>query len=329
MGIEELKRMAARRVPADGRELRTVRSAPAEIRASEDGEGEVLHGHASVFNEETVIWGMFREVIEPGAFRKTIKRGDIRHLYNHNPDIVLGRTKSKTLRLKEDETGLAFEVDINPEDPDTRGIVARVRRGDVDQSSFAMVVRKEKWEDGTDADEDGKNMNLPLRRIQEVDLYDTSTVTYPAYEGTDSGMRAMGLGVLSQILGLSEEARGLILRSLESGKLPDELKRVTDEFRAAIDRTGLNELDPDDFVDDDDNTSEAEEAEDDNTGDDAADPATDEPAADEAEPESTDEGEPEAAADPAPESTQTTEEAERKRVMAVHAVRTRRYGASN
>ena len=54
--------------------------------------------------------------IAPGAFRKTIQESDVRALFNHDPNFVLGRNKAGTLRLYEDGDGLGYEVDL----PDTQ-----------------------------------------------------------------------------------------------------------------------------------------------------------------------------------------------------------------
>jgi len=296
--LDEIRRMAAVRHGAGGdRELRTVTGVPAEVR--ENGDGNTLVGHAAVFDKETVIGRFFREKIKPGAFAKTIKEADVRHLFNHNPDIVLARSAPakgiSTLRLSEDDIGLAFEADLNMDDPDAQRVKAKVARGDVDQSSFAFRVIKESWEEG-DVDEATGTRRLPLRIIEEAQLFDTSTVTYPAYEEADTGLRAVGLGILSNVLGLSEGARSIILRAVEGqGELPDELQSAVAQFRQALDAAaGKRDEEPE--------TEPAAEA----GGD-----GTDEPAAEEAPATGEEPGgeDPEPAAEEAPEDDQTDEAA--------------------
>jgi uncharacterized protein len=150
------------------------RMMPVEMRA-EEGEKPKLIGHAAVFDTPAEIYG-FEEVIRKGAFADAIKKDDVRALWNHNPDYVLGRTKSGTLRLSEDDIGLAIENDP----PDTqwaRDLMTSMQRGDVDQMSFGFIVDEEKW---------SKREGKPdLREILKARLFDVSPVTYPAYEETD------------------------------------------------------------------------------------------------------------------------------------------------
>jgi len=151
-----------------------------------EGKSPVIAGYAAVFNREAVIGGWFREMIAPGAFTRAIaEKQDVRGLFNHDPNMILGRTEAGTLRLSEDEHGLAYEID--PADTQLgRDLVTSIRRGDVTQSSFAFTIRKQEI---TEPDGDGKE--LALRVIRDVDLYDVSPVTYPAYENTEVSVRSM------------------------------------------------------------------------------------------------------------------------------------------
>lgn len=143
----------------------------------------VLTGYAAVFGVETVIAGLFRERIDPGAFDRAIRRDDVRALVNHSEDYVLGRTTAGTLRLSVDAVGLRYEVDP----PDTqwaRDLLVTIKRRDVRESSFAFRVRKEAFEEPPARGE------LPLRIIRDVELFDVSPVTYPAYPQTSVSARA-------------------------------------------------------------------------------------------------------------------------------------------
>jgi uncharacterized protein len=148
--------------------------------APESGGRAKIAGHAAVFNSLSEdLWG-FREKIAPGAFKPALGKSDIRALLNHDPNFVLGRMKSGTLRVQEDETGLAVEIDP----PETRwadDLLVSIGRGDISQMSFAFRVGEESWETVEGAD---------VRTIVSFDeIFDVSPVTYPAYPETDVSLR--------------------------------------------------------------------------------------------------------------------------------------------
>ena len=155
-----------------------------EIRVSESEDGAVIEGHAAVFNSWSETLGgifPFKEKVRKGAFNESIGRDDIRALFNHDPNYVLGRNRAGTLELVEDDVGL--RVRINP--PDTswaKDIVTSIRRGDISQMSIGFVVEEDKW-----STEDG----IDTRELRKVQLFDVSPVTFPAYTATDVGVRAM------------------------------------------------------------------------------------------------------------------------------------------
>ena len=155
-----------------------------ELRAEPVGDGDfpVITGYAAVFDAETNIGGLFREVIRRGAFGRAIKEDqDVRALWNHDPNYILGRTRAGTLRLEEDTHGLKIEIDP-PNTQFAQSLVESIRRGDVDQMSFAFVAVEEKWTEKKDAP--------ALRELIDVNLYDISPVTYPAYDATSVGVRS-------------------------------------------------------------------------------------------------------------------------------------------
>lgn len=146
-----------------------------EARAADSGSGRIIVGYAAVFESTTDI-GFFRERIARGAFSAAIARDDVRALVNHSRDRVLGRNKSGTLRLFEDERGLRYEIDA-PDTQDARDLLVLMDRGDINQSSFAFVATSETWDETGDK---------PLRTVNEVRLFDVSVVTYPAYDDTEA-----------------------------------------------------------------------------------------------------------------------------------------------
>ena len=162
---------------------REVRTICTELRAMpQDGNaGKKIAGHAARFNSMSQDLGGFTERIAPGAFAKSLMNADVRALWNHDANIVLGRNKAGTLRLLEDSEGLYFEVDM----PDTQlvrdMVVSPIERGDVSQCSFGFYTINDSWENV-----DGK----VVRTLLECDLLDVSPVTYPAYNSTDVAMRS-------------------------------------------------------------------------------------------------------------------------------------------
>lgn len=156
--------------------------AVAEMRASDDPESRMVTGHAAVFDVLSHPMWDFREKIAPGAFTESLKTDDVRALWNHSPDHVLGRTKSGTLKLSEDERGLAFEMDIAPTQMGNDAIVL-IRRGDVSDMSFGFIVTDDSWEQ-----EPGE---LATRTLKVVSLLDVSPVAFPAYPETNIAVRSL------------------------------------------------------------------------------------------------------------------------------------------
>lgn len=154
-----------------------------EVRA--EGETPHVSGYAALFNTETVIGSWFREQIAPGAFTRAVKDDDVRALFNHDPNYVLGRTTNDTLTLKEDKRGLFYDVTLNTDDPSAMSVRAKIQRGDVSGSSFGFTVEADEWDES-----EVKAGKLPLRTITRASLYDVSPVTYPAYPTTTVSARS-------------------------------------------------------------------------------------------------------------------------------------------
>jgi HK97 family phage prohead protease len=153
-----------------------------ELRLEGDGATRKLSGHAAVFNSFSLDMG-FREIIRPGAFAGSLSRNpDVRLLLNHD-GLPLARTVSKTLKLHEDKRGLRFEAELDATDPDVQRILPKVKRGDLNQMSFAFSTIKDNWR--TENGED-------VRELHELEINDgdVSLVTYPAYPATDAAVRS-------------------------------------------------------------------------------------------------------------------------------------------
>lgn len=155
---------------------------PVEVRQEEGDTNPKVEGYAAVFNEETNIGDYFRELFVPGAFRDAVKDDDVVFLVDHD-GLPLARTRSGTLKLKEDKRGLRISAELDAADPDVQRLVPKMKRGDLDKMSIAFVPTRQEW-----IDEEGA---IPLRKIHEARLFDVSVVKFPAYEGTEIGLRAL------------------------------------------------------------------------------------------------------------------------------------------
>ena len=162
--------------------LRQVRSVPTQFETREDENGQlVISGYFSVFNSNYDIGMGMSESVAPGAFLSSLS-GDVRALTNHDTTLVLGRTTAGTLKLREDDIGLWGDVIINPKDSDAVNTYERVKRGDVSQCSFGFRIIKE----DTEVKDDG-SVHWTIR---DVELYEVSVCTFPAYESTNVQARS-------------------------------------------------------------------------------------------------------------------------------------------
>lgn len=168
-----------------------------EVREAE-GKRPVIAGYAAVFGQLSVDLGGFRERVAPGAFGRSLEDNDVRALWDHNSQYVLGRNRAGTLTLEEDERGLAIEVET-PGTTWAGDLLTSMRRGDVNGMSFGFIVRDEAW-----AEEDG----ILVRELRDVDLFDVSVVTYPAYPQTSAEARKMAASGHWPLAGKGEDNGG-------------------------------------------------------------------------------------------------------------------------
>jgi HK97 family phage prohead protease len=162
-------------------EKRQLRSVPTKFETREDGENPTIEGYFAVFNSNYEIAPGMSESIAPGAFSRTLSN-DVRALINHDTTLVLGRTKANTLELREDSHGLWGKISINPNDRDAMNLYERVKRGDVDQCSFGFDLK----EQDTEIRDDG----AVHWTIKDLDLFEVSCCTFPAYEQTNISARS-------------------------------------------------------------------------------------------------------------------------------------------
>lgn len=140
-----------------------------------------IEGYFALFNSIYDMGGGMTESIAEGAFTSSMQN-DVRALTNHDTTLVLGRTSANTLYLTQDDKGLYGSITINPNDSDAMNLYERVKRGDVNQCSFGFDIRSE----DTDIKENGD----VHWTIKDVDLYEISCCTFPAYEETAISARA-------------------------------------------------------------------------------------------------------------------------------------------
>lgn len=153
-----------------------------EIRAMDSGDGELrIAGYAAQFNKEATGLS-FREMIAPGAFKRTLQSGEpVYLLVNHDTNgIPLASTAGGTLSLTEDEIGLRMEADLDPANPKAQELFSAISRGDIAKMSFAFTVAK-----------DGSTRQDGLRTLNDVNLFEVSAVTWPAYNDTALGLRTV------------------------------------------------------------------------------------------------------------------------------------------
>jgi len=191
------------------------------VEQREDGK-EVVIGHASVYNSRSENLGGFYEYIAEGAFTEDlINKSDVRALINHDPNLVLARSKNGegTLKLTPDTKGLAYEYEM-PDLSYAKDLSVNLRNGNITQSSFAFTVESDEWT----TDQEGND----IRTITGIDkLYDISSVTYPAYSQAESDLivAQRGLAVYKERKENEREENDLVARSLAKLKI-ELIKRI-------------------------------------------------------------------------------------------------------
>ena len=180
------------------------RTIPCAFRISSDTDKPVIYGYAAKFGVRSDDLGGWVEVIAPTAFDAHLATNpDVRALFNHDANLILGRTSAGTLKVSKDDVGVGYEIDP----PDTtagRDLVTSMKRGDVSQSSFGFMCQDASW----DYDE---VKGIDVRTVKQAQLTDVSPVVFPAYPQATSGVRSlpadMPLEVRSKIEKLDTESQ--------------------------------------------------------------------------------------------------------------------------
>ena len=216
------------------KETRIVPLGEMTLRQSEKDGTLHLRGHAAVFGKLSHDLGGFREKIAKGAFAGVLNQDpDVHLVIGHDMNRVLARTRSKTLELREDPAGLHVWASLDPEDPDVRSLIPKMRRGDVDQMSFAFTVSRggDEWLIEGEGDDE-----RVIRTVREVDgLFDVSVVAQGAYPQTDASLRSLE----------AAKEEGRVTRTSEQHD--DESAQVEDLDDAAVEqRTDAGATEPPD-----------------------------------------------------------------------------------
>lgn len=178
--------------PTELYERRFVTSAEPELVVTvASGEKPMISGMGAVFGQYGDL-GMFVEIVEPGFF-DSVMDADVRSLFNHDPDDILGRAINGTLRFSQTDIGLAYETDINPDDEDAMSVYQKIKRGDVTGSSIMFCVKSLDCGDDMNGDEWYVLGDKVIRRLLKngcKELLDIGPVTFPVYEQTSASARS-------------------------------------------------------------------------------------------------------------------------------------------
>ena len=181
---------------------------------TDETHGNVIEGIPIVYDAETDIGGMWKEIVDRGALDQADLK-DVRFLVNHDVDsIPLARSRNNnensTMQMTVEPDGLHIRVDLDTEgNPRAKELYSAVKRQDISGMSFMFSVKADSWED-LDSD-------YPTRHITALDkVFEVSAVTFPAYEQTSINARSVETGQAS--LDSAREA-------LENARKVEELRK--------------------------------------------------------------------------------------------------------
>lgn len=210
--LAQIREKFYRELPENRRESITLPKL--EVRADpDDVDGSmVIQGYGAVFDlESDGLW--FIEKIEKGAFLESIDADDVRGLFNHDRNNILGRNTAGTMTLEEDDIGLLYTITL-PDTQNARDLFESIKRGDVSGSSFSFITQKDEWE----YLDDGETV---IRTLKKVKLFDVGPVTFPAYPDTTTAVRSMNdwIDEQSKAAGESPWRRNIARRRLDLAAL--------------------------------------------------------------------------------------------------------------
>ncbi|MGL4571799.1 MAG: HK97 family phage prohead protease [Clostridium sp.] len=167
------------------KEIRKLIATDLETRNIEDSEEKIISGYINKFNTRSQYMGFYEEV-DKGAFDKTLADGhNIYAMYNHDTNMILGSTRSGSLKLNVDNIGLHFELRINPNLTYANDIAELVKSGDLEGCSFGFWVNDDEWTYTED--------KIELRVIKELELIEVTITPFPAYLDSEASCRSYEL----------------------------------------------------------------------------------------------------------------------------------------
>jgi HK97 family phage prohead protease len=208
-------------------EVRTVAS---ELRAADDSSFQI-RGTAAAYNRLSKNLGGFREKIAPGAFKRALsgQGEDVKCLFNHDANVVLGRTGNGTLRLADSPEGLNFRCQLDQNQQAHRDLYSSIKRGDINECSFAFNVDDEDGESWEHA-QDERGQRYKLRTLRSVNLFDVSAVTNPAYGSGATNVSARSTDYVISNRGDVWAAERAQLAEIDDRFLRQQLDRIGAEI---------------------------------------------------------------------------------------------------
>lgn len=232
--VDQTSTIADPRPPAERRLIERSFHSGHEVRVDEGEDGQRrISWYPAVFDSRSEDLGGFFEIIGRRAFTKTVSENDIRALFNHNPDYVLGRNRADTLDLKVDLKGLRASV-MTPDTSWARDLTVSIERGDISSGSFQFSVLSDTWRED-------KETNEIVRILNEVRLYDVSLVTFPAYPATDgtvalrSALAGTGIDLQELTLPMIRARAGQPLDREEWAAFVESVERIKRSVPAPVD----------------------------------------------------------------------------------------------
>lgn len=177
----------------------------ADVRMEGDAP-KTIEGYGAVFysasdpGTEYRLWDNYYERIMPGCFDRAIREDDVRSMFNHDANQLLGRRQfndGDTLRLSVDAIGLRYEIDIDPDDPTHQNLIPKLRSGKVSGASFMFEVTRRSWLEEERGEGDNKR-TVDVVQIEEVRLWEVGPVVFPAYESATSEARSLERQAIDQ-----------------------------------------------------------------------------------------------------------------------------------